>query len=79
MHIGNSSGHIRTCSRFTKYLGHLTLIETHIKFTSLIICSINDNLTNRSSKPPPEGKKVTVYDTFKDFMYLKRNFFLLEI
>ena len=44
--------------------GHLSLNETNIKFTSLIICSVNNNLTNRSSTPPPEGKKVTVYDTF---------------
>ena len=34
-----------------------TLNEIHIKLTSLIICLINDNITNTSSTPPPEVKK----------------------
>ena len=56
--IGNSSGYIRqTHSRFPKYL---TLNERHIQLTSLIICLINNNLTNTSSTPPPEGEKKTV-------------------
>ena len=38
-----------------------TLNEIHIKLTSLIICSINDNITNTSSTPPPVVKKTTLY------------------
>ena len=49
-----------------------------IKLAS-IICSINHNLTNTSSKAPSEEKKPTVYSTFKNFVYLNRNFHLLEI
>ena len=37
--------------------GCLTLNEMHIKSTSLVIFSINGNLTNTSSTPPPEEKK----------------------
>ena len=60
--------------------GCLTLNEMHIKLTSLITCSINNNLTNTSSIPPPEVKKhSTVYSTFNTFEYLNRNFHLLEI
>ena len=33
----------------------------HIKLSSLIICSVNDNLTNTSSTPLPEGKKTVLY------------------
>ena len=41
--------------------GCLTLNEMHIKLSSLIICSVNDNLTNTSSTPLPEGKKTVLY------------------
>ena len=37
--------------------GYLTLNEMHIKSISLIICSINNKLTNTPSTPPLEGKK----------------------
>ena len=64
--------------------GCLTLNGIHIKSTSLIICSINDNLTNTSSLPPHEGKKTTVYSTINNFSNfhfsnLNSNFYLLEI
>ena len=39
----------------------LTLIEMDIKLASLIICTTNDNLTNRSSTLPPELKKIALY------------------
>ena len=62
IHIGNSSGHIgQTHLRFPKFGGCLTLNEMYIKFTSLIICLINDNLTKMPSTPPPEGKKTVLY------------------
>ena len=67
--IGNSSKHIgRTHSQFPKYLW------MHIKLTSLIICLINDNLTNTLSTPPPEGKKYIVCSTFNNVFYYNRNF-----
>ena len=60
--------------------GCLTLNAMLIKLTFLIICVINDNLTNTPSTPPPEGEKSnTVYSTFNNFVYLNRNFHLLEI
>ena len=34
----------------------LTLNEMYIKLTSLLICLVNDNLTNMLSTPPPEVK-----------------------
>ena len=46
--------------------GCLILNAMHIKLKFLIICFIN--LTNTSSTPPPEGKKInTVYSTFSNF------------
>ena len=51
-----------------------------MKFSSneiLIISSINDDLSKKSSAPSPEVKK-TVYNTFNDFLYFNRNFQLLE-
>ena len=38
--------------------GCLTMNEMHIKLTSLIICSIKDNLTNTWSTRPAEGKNI---------------------
>ena len=80
IHIGNNSGHIeQTHSRFPKCL---CMFDTQmlIKLASLIICSINGNLTNTSSTPPLEVKKSskTLYSTFINFVYLNRNFHLLE-
>ena len=70
IHIGDNYGHI----------GYLTLNKMLIKLTFLIICLINDNLTNTSSTPPPEVKKnSTVYSAFNNFVYLNRNSHLLEI
>ena len=43
------------------FCGCLTLNRMHIKLASLIICSINNNLTNTSSTPPPEIKKTVLY------------------
>ena len=40
---------------------YFTLNEMHIKLASLIICLINDNLTNTSSTPPPEVKNKKLY------------------
>ena len=37
--------------------GCLTLNKMQIKLTSLITCLNNNNLTNTSSTPPPEGQK----------------------
>ena len=61
--------------------GFLTLNEILIKLAYFIVCSINDDLTNTSSTPPSEVKKKngTVYSTFNNFVYLNRNFDLLEI
>ena len=61
---------------FRNVAGCLALNEMNIKLASLIICSINDNLSNKSSIPPPEVKKKTtkkvknntVYSTFNNFM-----------
>ena len=40
----------------------------------------NAKLINTSSTPPPEVKKdSTVYSTYNNFVYLNRNFNLLEI
>ena len=41
--------------------GFLTLNEMHIELTSLIICSVKDNLANMPSTPPPELKKTLLY------------------
>ena len=50
--------------------GCLTLNDMHIKLTSLITCSIIDNLTNTSSTSPPKVKtNSTVYRTFNNFVY----------
>ena len=64
--------------------GCLKLNEMHIKLASLIISLTNDNLTNTSSTRPPEVKKnnsknSTVSSTYNNFVYLNRNFHLLEI
>ena len=74
--IGNSSGYItRTYSGSQSVFGFLILKEMHIELATLIICLINDNLTNTSSTPPPEVRKnSTVYSTFNNFLYLNRNF-----
>ena len=42
---------------FRNICGCLTLNKILIKLASLVISSINDNLTNTSSKTPPEVKK----------------------
>ena len=60
--------------------GCLALNEKLIKLASLITCSMNDSLTNTSSTPPPEVKtSSTVNSTWNNFVYLNRNFHLLEI
>ena len=59
--------------------GCLTLTAMHIKLTSLIMFLINNNLTNTSKTPPPEGKNNTVYSTFNNFMYFNKNFHLLGV
>ena len=41
--------------------GCLTMNKMLIKLASLIICLINDNLTNTPSTPPPEVKKTVLY------------------
>ena len=41
--------------------GCLTVNEMYMKFKSLIICLINNNLTNTSSTPPTAGKKTLLY------------------
>ena len=46
---------------FQNVCGCLTLNEMLIKLVSLIICSINDNLSNTSSTPPPEVKERGLY------------------
>ena len=73
--IGNRSGHITpTYSGSRSVCWFLTLNEMHIELASLIICSINDNLTNTLSIPPPEVRKNgTVYSTFNNFLYLNKN------
>ena len=81
IHIGNNSGRIeQTHLRFPKCLW---MFDTQmlIKLASLIICSTNGNLTNTSSTPPLEVKKSskTLYSTFINFVYLNRNFHLLEM
>ena len=64
---------------FQNICGCLTLNEMHIKLKSLIICLIYDKLTNTSLTPPPEWKKNSiVHSTFNNFVYLNRNFHLLE-
>ena len=79
-HFGNSSGHVeQTHLRFPKCLWSLTLNEMLIKLVSLIIYSINANLTNISSTPPSEVKKAVLYSTFNNFLYLNRNLYLLGI
>ena len=60
--------------------GCLTLNAMHIKLASLIICLIDDNLTNMSSTPPSEGKKTILYIAHLIILCtLNRNFHLLEI
>ena len=59
--------------------GCSTLNEMLIKLVSLIIYSINANLTNISSTPPSEVKKAVLYSTFNNFLYLNRNLYLLGI
>ena len=39
----------------------MTLNAMHSKLISLIICLINDNLTNTLSTPPPVRKKTILY------------------
>ena len=69
IHIGNNSGHVgQTHSRFPKCLWMFP--EMHIKLASLIISLTNDNLSIII---------CTVYSTYNNFMYLNRNFHLLEI
>ena len=59
----------------------LTLNEMHIKSTSLVIFSINGNLTSPTHHQHLHLKKKnsTVYSTISNFVYLNRNFHLLEI
>ena len=67
----------------------LALNEIRIKLTSLIICSINDTLTTKSStspsevhkKPKPNENKKKRKEKKKSnkFIYLNRNLHLLEI
>ena len=78
--IGNNSGQIgQTYSKFPKYLWILTLNERHVNLISLKICLINDDLTNPSSNLHLKEKKNSVrYSTFNNFVYLNRNFLLLE-
>ena len=64
---------------FQNICGCLTLNEMHIKLKSLIICFINDDLINTSATLHLKGKNSIVYRTFNNFVYLKRNFHLLEI
>ena len=62
IHIGNNSGHIgQTLIRFPKCLWIFNTEWNAHEIGILIICSINDNLTNTSSTLPPEVKiKKTV-------------------
>ena len=61
-HIWNSSDDIgQYHPRFLKYLWMLLPNEMHIKLTSLIICSINDNFTNTPSTSSPERKETVLY------------------
>ena len=78
--IGNSSGHIgQTHSRFRKYLWMFDTEWNAHQIDILDNFSINENLTNTSLTPSPEGKIGTVYSTFNNFVYLSRKFNLLEI
>ena len=62
IHTGNNPGHIgQTHSRFPNICGCLTLNKMHIKYTSLVVCLINDNLNKTSSTRPSEGKKTGLY------------------
>ena len=62
IHPGNNPGHIRqTHSRFPNICGCLTLNKMHIKYTSLAVCLINNNLNKTSSTPPSEGEKTGLY------------------
>ena len=80
VHIRNNYAHIeQTQLPFLKFLWmHDTMNE--MLLASLIICSINDNLTNTLSTPPLEVKKKnTVLNTFNNFAYLNSNFHLLVL
>ena len=58
--IGNSSGHIgQIHSRFQKYMWSLTPNETHIKFTSFIICSTISQTCHQHLHL--KGKKIVLY------------------
>ena len=60
--------------------GCLTRNEMRIKLAFLIISWNNENLTNSSSASLPELKKKNGTDnTNNNFVYLSRNFHLLEI
>ena len=63
--------------------GCLNLDEMYIELASLIISSINENLTNTSSTSPPEVYIYVyiyfIYSKFNDFVYLNRPFHLLKI
>ena len=61
--------------------GCFTLNEMHIELASSIFCSINNNLTNISSTFPPEvkNKNSIIYSKYDNFVYLERNFHLLNI
>ena len=57
--IGNSSEHIgQNHSRFPKYLW---MFDTEWNPHQIEIYWINNNLTNTSATPPPEGKKKHYY------------------
>ena len=67
--------------------GCLNLDEMYIELASLIISSINENLTNTSSTSSPEVYIYVyiyiyiyiIYSKFNDFVYLNRPFHLLKI
>ena len=66
---------------FQNVCGCLTLNKIHIELVSLIICSINDNVTKTSLSPSleVEKKKCITYSKFNNFVYLNRNSHLLKI
>ena len=60
IYIGNNFGYIgQTHSQ--NVCGCLTLNKILIKLISLIICSINNNLSNTWSAPPPEIERRVLY------------------
>ena len=80
IHIGNSSGHTgQTHSQIPEM--SVDIWQIYIEVASLIICSINYNvsLTYTSSTDPEVKKTGILCSKFNKFVYLKRNFHLLKI